>query len=115
MDQIAIQIVELQTLEARLERARHALGTVIVVPELRGDEQLLPSHGPAVEGVLQRASDDVFVAVELRAIQMPEPHLQGARNRLPGCERVQDQGSEADGRHGARSMSQRQPFIVKRI
>ena len=46
VDEIAIDIVDLQPLAARVEGGLDPLGTMVGVPELGGDEDVLPPNGP---------------------------------------------------------------------
>jgi hypothetical protein len=51
VDEIEIDVVELESLETGLEGGFDAFRTMIVVPELRGDEHLLPGptlHRPPI-------------------------------------------------------------------
>jgi hypothetical protein len=65
MDEIAIDIVESGSLATRLEGGVDPLGTMIVIPELRGDEHILPLNHPCLKHLLHRIADRLFIAIAL--------------------------------------------------
>ena len=93
---IAIDIVELQPPAARVEGGLDPFGAMIGVPELRGDEQVLPPKRPRLERFLNRIADRFFVAIAFRTIEMAKSDFQCSLGGLPGCERIRDQRAEPD-------------------
>src|SRR6202022_2157613 len=96
MDEIAIDMIELESLTTRLEGGVDPLRKMIVIPELRGDEHILPLSRPRLKHLLHRIADRLFIAIALRAIEVTKPHFQcglgclfgreGIRNRRPNPE-----------------------------
>src|SRR6185437_35584 len=76
MDEIAIDMIELESPAARLEGGFDPLRTMIAVPELRGDEHILPLDRPRLEHLLHRIADGLFIAVAFRTIEVTKSHLQ---------------------------------------
>src|ERR1700754_1812971 len=113
MNQIAVQIVQLKSAQSCFERRPYALGAVVVVPQLRGDEQLVATNDAGLERIAHRETHDVFVAVELGAIEMTKAGFERDPDRLPRGDGVWNQGAEANGRDGTGAMGERYPRIAK--
>jgi hypothetical protein len=73
MDQIAIDVVELQSAAARIESGPDPFWTVIGVPQLGGDEHVLPLNRPRLERFAQRITYLFFIAISFSAIEMSKP------------------------------------------
>ena len=115
MDDIAIDGVDLQPPAARVKGRLDPLGAMIGVPELRGDEDVLPPNRSRPEQCLHRIADRFLIAVAFRAIEMPEACFQRGLRRFLGREGIGDQRAEPDGGDGAGSIVERDPRIAKRI
>jgi hypothetical protein len=81
VDQIKVNIVDAKRQETCFEGRLNSLRTVVVVPELRADKDFLALHASSPEHLLKRLSDGLFVAIALRAVELPKANLQ---SRL-GC------------------------------
>ena len=99
MDEIAIDMVELKSPATRLEGGFDPLGTMIVVPELGGDEHVLALDRPRLEHLLHGIADGLFIAVAFRTIEVTKPHFQGRLGRLSGLEGIRNQRAESQGGH----------------
>src|ERR1700722_1545037 len=115
VDQIAIDGVDLQPPAAGVESGLHPLRTMIGVPKLSGDEDVLAPNRTPLENFLHRLANCFFIAVALRAIEMSESHFQGCLRRLFGRDRIRDERAKPDRRHNARSIVQWDLCVAKRI
>ena len=75
MHQIQIHRLQAQPVQAGLQRAPHPFGPVVVVPQLRGDEELVATDGPGREQLLERRADLRFVAIAFGRIEVAESDL----------------------------------------
>jgi hypothetical protein len=96
MDEVEIDITQLESLEARLERRPNALGTMVGVPQLRCDEEVIPSDRASGEHLLERIANFALVPVSFRTIEMPEAGFQRISGGVPGRGGVGDQGPETE-------------------
>jgi hypothetical protein len=103
MNQVAIDIVDLQSAATRIERRPDPLWPMIGVPQLRGDEYVLPLNRPRLECLAHRVTDGLFIAVPLRAVEMPETHSQCTRDGLLGRDEIRNQRAKSD--YGDRTRS----------
>ena len=99
--EIAIDGVDLESPAARLEGGFDPLGTMIAVPELRGDEHVLALDRPRLEHLLHRVADGLFVAVAFGAIEVTKPRFQCSLGRLFGRDGIGNQRAEPEGGHRA--------------
>ena len=76
MDDIAIDMVELQSTETPFEGRFDPLWTMIGVPQLCGNEQVLSQKRPCREGFLNRLANRRFIAVALRTIEVSKSCFQ---------------------------------------
>src|SRR5262249_1037473 len=97
MDEVAIDIVELEPPATGVERWLDPLGTMIVVPELRGDKQVVPLDCSFLENLLNGVADGLLIAVALRAIEMAKSRLQCGLGRVAGYEGIRNQRPESEG------------------
>src|SRR5579864_3405625 len=74
MHQVEIQITESQVRERFSTRCDHIIFAVFVVPQLRGDPELL-AWNMFSHHLLQRVSNLVFITVHGRTIEVPIPNL----------------------------------------
>src|SRR2546425_3453555 len=85
VDEIQIDIVEAEFAAALFERPQRRLVAMVVVPELRRDEDLVPRDAALAD----RDSKIAFVPVQLRGIEQAVSALQADRDgisgRLPGA------------------------------
>ena len=70
MHEVEVEIVETQVGERLAARGDDVLFGVLVVPQLRGDPDLL-ALDPAADDLLKRSADEVLVAVNRRAVEVP--------------------------------------------
>ncbi len=115
VDEIAIDGVNLQPPAAGVKGGLDPLRTMIGVPQLCGDKDVLPPNRPRLEKFLHRLANRFFIAVALRAIEMSESHFQGCLHRLFGLDRIRDERAKPDRRHGARSIVEWDLCVAKRI
>src|SRR3989441_2278867 len=80
VDEIQIDIIEAEFVATLFERPQRRLVAMVVVPELRCDEDLFP-RDPAFP---DRDSDVAFVPIQLRGIEQAISDLEGDRDRAPG-------------------------------
>src|SRR4051794_24319037 len=90
VDEIEIDVVELEFLEAGLEGGFDAFGTMIVIPELRGDKHFLPIYLPCLEHLLHRFADLLFISVAFRRIELAKSCLQRRLGRGSGCHGIRN-------------------------
>ena len=110
MDEIAIDIVELQSSAARVKGGFDLFRTMIGVPQLRGDEDVLPPSRPRLERCLHRITNRFFIAISLRAIEMSKSNFQcGLRSSL-GREGIRHQRAKPDRGDRAGSVGERNPI-----
>jgi hypothetical protein len=75
MDEIEIEEVELEFLETGLESRFDALETMICVPELRDDKNVLPLDLSRVEHLLHCFADLAFRLVALGSVEQAKSYL----------------------------------------
>jgi hypothetical protein len=88
MDEIEIEVVELEFLEACLEGRFDALGPMIGVPEFRGDKYILPLGLPCLEHLLHGFADLFLGPVTFRSVERAKPCLKRCLGRILGCDGV---------------------------
>src|SRR3954471_24994340 len=115
MDNIAFDIVDPQSPPTGVEGRFDPLWTMIGVPQLGGDEQVLPLKRPRLEGFLDRIANCFFIAVAFRTIEMSESHLQRRPGSLFGRERIRNQRAKPDSGEFTRPVDKMNPRIAKRI
>jgi hypothetical protein len=72
VNEVEIQIFEAESFQTRLESRFDALGPVIGVPQLRGDENVFARDPYRGKSCLQRRANLALVAVSFRAIEVAE-------------------------------------------
>ena len=115
MDEIAIDIIDLQSPTARVEGGFDPLRTMIVIPELRGDEHILPLNPRRLERFLHRIANRCFIAVAFRTIEISKSNFQCGLRSLFGRDRIGDQRAKPDSGDRTRTVGKRNPRIAKRI
>jgi hypothetical protein len=115
VDQVAVGVVDLQSAATRFVGGPDPLGTVIAVPQLRGDEDVLPRNRPRVERFTQRLTDRLLISVPLRAVEMSKAHFQRCRGGLLGRHEIRNQGAEPDDRNRTRSIGERNSRLTERF
>src|SRR5262249_51599316 len=115
VDEIEIDVVELEFLETGLEGGFDAFRTMIVVPELRGDEHVVPLDLPRLEHLLHRFADLLFVSVALRSVELAKSRLQRRLGRGSGRHGIGDQCAEAEGGDGTGSIVEGHLRIAKGV
>ena len=97
MDEIAIDMVDLQFPATRVEGGFDPLGAMIAVPELRGDEHVLPLDRSRLEHLLHGIADGLFIAVAFRTVEVTKSHFQRSLGGPFGRERIGNQRSDPEG------------------
>jgi hypothetical protein len=115
VDEIEIDVVELKFPETRLESGSHAFRTMIVVPELRGDEHVLPLDPPRPEHLLHRFADFLLIPVTFRSIELAKPGFQRGLGGDLGCDGVGNQRAEAERGHRAGSVVEGELRVAKAV
>jgi hypothetical protein len=115
VDQVAVGVVDLQSVATRFVRGPDPLGTVIAVPQFRGDEDFLPRNRPRVERFTQRIAHRLFISVPLRAVEMSKAHFQRCHGGLLGRLEIRNQGAEPDDRDRTRSIRERNSRLTERF
>ena len=101
VDDVAIDVVDVESAAAGVEGGLDAFGAVIGVPELGGDEDFFALCCSCGVCGLHGVADGFFIAVAFGAIEMAEADVESGLSRLSGREGIGDQGAEADGGDGA--------------
>ena len=109
VDQIAIDVVDLQSTATRIECGLDPLRAMIGVPQLRGDEQVFPRNGPRLERFPQRITHRRFVAVAFCAIEMSKTHFERGLGGLLGRDEIRNQRAESDRGNRTRSVGEWNP------
>jgi hypothetical protein len=115
VDKIAVDRVDLQPPAAGVKGGLDPLRTMIGVPQLCGDKDILPPNRACLENFLHRLANRFFIAVALRAIEMSESHFQGCLRRLFGPNRIRDERAKPDGGDRAGSIVKTGLRTAKRI
>src|ERR1700743_3996290 len=90
MDEIAIDIVQLQPPATGVEGRLDPLWTMIAVPQLGGNEQVVPLKRPRLERFLDRIANRFFITVAFRTIEMPKSRFQRRLGGLFGCDGIRN-------------------------
>src|SRR5262249_44956006 len=93
--------VDPKPLEARFERKFDTFRLVIVVPELRSDEEIFAPHPSLLQHPLDCFAYRFFVAIPLRAIKLAKAGFQSSSGRTPRVAKIRDQGAKPKGRNGS--------------
>src|SRR5271170_5280030 len=75
-------MVQLKTSAACLESRRDPLGTMVVVPQFRGNEYVLPPNLACLQNFLNSNPDHFLISVAFCAVDMAKSYFQGVLNRL---------------------------------
>src|SRR3954468_23146932 len=104
VDEIAIDIVELESAQTGLEGGFDPLWTMIGIPQLRGDKDVLPLQRSRFEGFTQRVANRLFVSIAFCAVEMSETDRQRGFGGSLGVAKVRDERAETDGGDRTRTM-----------
>ena len=74
---------------------------MICVPQLCGNEDILPSEHSGHERCLQRYTNRRLIVIPFSAIEVSKSNFQGILRSLRGREKARDQRAEPDGRDHA--------------
>jgi hypothetical protein len=107
VNEVEIQIFEAESFQTRLESRFDALGPVIGVPQLRGDENVLARDRSTGECCLQRTANLALVPVSFRAIEVAESGVESVSGRSYRYGWVGNQSAEAQCGHAAGSVVER--------
>jgi hypothetical protein len=95
VDEVEVEVVQPQLVEAALERRPNPPGTLIGVPELGSDEQLLTGNARGSDC----DPDAVLVAVKRRGVDAAIAGFQGRRHSRPRLVVPHLEDPEAELRH----------------
>src|ERR1035438_785338 len=101
MDQVQIEVLQAKVCERLAARGNYIVLAVFVVPQLRGDPEILPPDASPQDG-LQRPAHFSFVSIDRSAIEVPVAYRGCPLDRLGNLTRSHVIGSEraqADSRH----------------
>jgi hypothetical protein len=113
MNQVEIQIIKPESIQAGIESRFYALRPVIVVPQLCGDEDVLADNPPSGKSRLQDLAHLALIPVSLRAIEMSKSGLQGGFGRGIHYSCVGNQGPKTERGYTAGSVVERYFRIPK--
>ncbi len=77
MHQIQIDRVQSESVQAGLQRRSYPLRAMVVVPELRGHEQILTTHRSLGQHLNECCANLCLISVPLCTIDVAEPDLHG--------------------------------------
>ena len=92
VDEVEVDVVETELLEAQVDRVERALSALVAVPQLGGDEQLVAVDA----GALDRLADAQLVAVRGRGVDVAVADLEGVADDPIGLVGVDLEDSEAE-------------------
>src|SRR5579883_2385865 len=116
MYDIAIDIVHLKTSAACLESRRDSLGAMVCVPQLRGNEQVLPPDVACLQNFLNSNPDLFLISVAFCAVEMAKSYFQRVLNRLFRDRGIFiEQRAKSNGRHLTNSVYKQKFCIAKCI
>jgi hypothetical protein len=111
VDQVQVHRVQAQPAQARLQRGLHPFGSVIVVPQLGGHEQLVTADGPGSEQLFERRADLCFVAVPLGGVEVAESHLDRGLDGVARLVAVGKRCPEPERRYRTAAVVQDEAFV----
>jgi hypothetical protein len=88
VDEIEVDEVEPEFLETGLESRFDALGTMMGIPELRNDKNVLSLDFAPLEHLLHPFADLFFGFVTFRRVEQAKSGFQRRLGRAAGCDRV---------------------------
>ncbi len=88
VDEIEIDEVELEFLETGLESGFDALGTMIGIPELGDNKNVVPLNLPLRKNFLHRVANLFFGSVTFRSVEQAKPCLERRFGCSSSCDRV---------------------------
>jgi hypothetical protein len=77
VDQVKVDIVETQSIQAFLERSKRRVVTLILIPEFRGNKEILASDARRADAL----SDLCLVAVNRSGVDVPVAGAKGGSDR----------------------------------
>jgi hypothetical protein len=107
VNEIEIQIAKPKSVQTGFESGPNALGPVIAVPQLCGNEDVFPRNSCSRAPGVQRLAYLALVPVSLSAIEVPKPSLERVSGRGDGQGGVGNQGAEAECGHVPGSAAER--------
>src|SRR5215470_614737 len=110
-------MVQLKTSAACLKSRSDPLGTMVVVPQFRGNEYVLPPDLAFLENFLNSIPDHFLISVSFCTIDVPKSYFQRVNDRLC-CDRgifARERCAESDGRHLTSSVYKGEFCIAKCI
>ena len=106
VNEIEIQILELEPFQTRMESRFDALGPVIGVPQLCGNENVFARDVCSGKPCLQRLAYLALVAVTFRAIEVAKSGFQRGCGRSYGYGWIRNQGAETERGHATGTVVQ---------
>src|SRR6516165_7431302 len=113
VNQIKIQIVEPESVQAGLKSRFDALGPMIGVPQLCGNKDVFTRNAFSGKSSLQRDAHLTLVPVSFRAIKVSKSSFQRVSGSTYRCGRIGNLGAKAEYGHLAGSVVERRPFRPK--
>ena len=98
-----------------LEGGSNAFGTMIVVPELRADKNVLPLDLALLEHRPHCFADVFFISVAFGAIELTKARLQRDPNCLFCCDRIRNQRAKPECRNLIGAVIERDLCIAKAV
>lgn len=97
MDEVEVEVVEAELSQAVVESCRYVLWTVLRVPELGCDEDVLTleARDLTTKGLLEGFRNLLLVAIDLGEIQMTVANLEGLKNGSANLARLSLPGTKA--------------------
>src|ERR1700722_1137555 len=99
VNEVEVQILKPESLQDGFEGWSHTFWTVIVIPDLRGDEEALAPDLSFSQRTLQRFSYRFFVSISFRAIKLTKANFQRRSSSAQSIAGIGDQRSKPQGRN----------------
>src|SRR5580704_6615972 len=99
VDQIEIQILDPESLQASLESRFDALRPVIRIPKFSGNKNLFARNSANSKSSLKRLANLALIPITLRAIKMSESRVQCVSRSTDRQSRVRNQSPKPKRRH----------------
>lgn len=96
MDEVEVEVLEVKLLERVLVCLCYVLGLVGVVPELRGDEEVLTLGEAVLEDLVECLADLLLVLVDASQVEVAVASLDGVDDGLLDLAGLREPRTEAD-------------------
>src|SRR6218665_3022016 len=95
--EVEIHVVQPEPLKALLKRGKRSVGALVVIPQLRGDEQVFARY----PGTCDCLPDTLFVVVDSGGVDVAIPEFERIEHHLCGLARVNLEYPQSQLRDGA--------------